>query len=85
MLCMQQESIILGKGETTALKNSPVESFPVKAVRKLSTKEIVGDFSLVPTTALDLMGLIGNQQLEGIEIPSSTKSAKKGWRLTAKW
>ena len=82
---MEQKTIILAKGETTALKNSPVESFPVKAVKKLSTKEIVGDFSIIPTYAIDLIGLIGNHQLEGIQIPTGTKSAKKGWRLTAKW
>ena len=76
----------LFRGEETALKNSPVESFPVTADEKLSSMaRVVGDFSLIPSTALELLDLVGHQQLEGIEIPTGTKSAKKGWRLTAKW
>jgi len=80
-----QKTQILFKGETSALRTNPVESFPVKADKKLSIAQIVGDFSLIPTTAIDLIGIVGSRQLEGISIPSGTKSAKKGWRLTAKW
>ena len=77
---------ILFRGEESALKKSQVESFPVAADKKLSSiVQVVGDFSLIPTTAMDLLGMIGRLQLEGIKIPTSNKSAKKGWRLTAKW
>ena len=84
---MQQQAQLLRENEKSAFVNeSPVESIPVYADEKLSTvAELVGDFSLIPITAMDLLGLIGTQQLEGIKIPTSTKSAKKGWRLTAKW
>jgi len=76
----------LFRGEESALKKSQVEKFPVEADKKFSSMvQVVGDFSLIPTTAIDLLGLLGHQQLEGIKIPSSTKSARKGWRLTAKW
>ena len=82
---MNQTQILLG-GKTSALENSPVESIPVIADKKLSSKiQVVGDFSLIPATAIDLLGLIRSQQLEGIRIPTGTKSARKGWRLTAKW
>ena len=74
------------KRKWSGWNESPVESIPVYADEKLSSvAELVGDFSLIPITAMDLLGLIGTQQLEGIKIPTSTKSAKKGWRLTAKW
>jgi len=77
---------ILFRGEESALKKSQVESFPVIADKKLSSiAQVVGDFSLIPTTAMDLLSMIGSLQLEGIKIPTSTKSARKGWRLTAKW
>ena len=77
---------ILFRGETSALEKNQVESFPVIADKNLSSiAQVVGDFSLIPITAMDLLGLIGTQQLEGIKIPTDTKSAKKGWRLTAKW
>ena len=84
---MKQQTQLLLENEKSAFGNeSPVESIPVYADEKLSTvTELVGDFSLIPITAMDLLGLIGTQQLEGIKIPTSTKSAKKGWRLTAKW
>ena len=84
---MKQQTQLLLENEKSAFGNeSPVESIPVYADEKLSTvAELVGDFSLIPITAMDLLGLIGPQQLEGIKIPTSTKSAKKGWRLTAKW
>jgi len=84
---MQTETQLLLENEKFAFGNErPVESIPVYADKKLSTvAELVGDFSQIPITAMDLLGLIGTQQLEGIKIPTSTKSAKKGWRLTAKW
>jgi len=81
---MIQEIIILEKGEESTLKKTQV-SYPVIVDRKLAAKKVVGDFSLIPTTAMDLLGMIGSLQLEGIQIPTGTKSAKKGWRLTAKW
>jgi hypothetical protein len=83
----QQQAQLLRENEKFAFVNeSPVESIPVYADEKLSSvAELVGDFSLIPTTAIDLLGLIGTQQLQGIKIPTSTKSAKKGWRLTGKW
>ena len=83
----QQQAQLLRENEKFAFVNeSPVESIPVYADEKLSSvAELVGDFSLIPTTAIDLLGLVGTQQLQGITIPTSTKSAKKGWRLTAKW
>lgn len=80
-----QQSIIFERSELSTLKTNPVVSFPVKVEKKLSTRKVVGDFSMIPTTAIDLIGLVGSRQLEGIKIPSGTKSAKKGWRLTAKW
>lgn len=80
-----KQTQILFEGEEIALLETPVESFPVKATKKLSIAKVVGDFSMIPTTAMDLIGLLGSRQLEGIKIPSGTKSAKKGWRLTAKW
>jgi len=84
---MKQQMELLHGGEKSAfVTESPVESIPVYADEKLSSvAEVVGDFSLIPTTAMDLLGLIGSLQLEGIRIPTGTKSAKKGWRLTAKW
>jgi len=84
---MNQQTELLLENEKSAFGNeSPVESIPVYADEKLSSvAELVGDFSLIPITAMDLLGLIGTQQLEGIKIPTSTKSAKKGWKLTAKW
>ena len=84
---MKQQTQLLLENEKSAFGNeSPVESIPVYADEKLSSvAELVGDFSFIPITAMDLLGLIGTQQLEGIKIPTGTKSAKKGWRLTAKW
>ena len=84
---MQQQAQLLRENEKSAFVNeSPVESIPVYADEKLSSiAELVGDFSLIPITAMDLLGLIGTQQLRGIQIPTGTKSAKKGWRLTGKW
>ncbi len=84
---MKQQIQLLLENEKSAFGNEiPVESIPVYADEKLSSvAQVVGDFSLIPITAMDLLGLIGTQQLEGIKIPTSTKSAKKGWRLTAKW
>ena len=83
----QQQAQLLRENEKFAFVNeSPVESIPVYADEKLSSvAELVGDFSLIPTTAIDLLGLIGTQQLQGIKIPTSTKSTKKGWRLTGRW
>ena len=80
---MQQKCLILEKGEKSALKNSQV-SFPVAVDKKLIA-QVVGDFSLIPTNAIDHIGLIGSVKFRGIRIPTGTKSAKKGWRLTAKW
>lgn len=83
---MEQQTQILLGGETSALENNPVESNPVTADQKLSsTAQVVGDFSLIPTSAIDHIGLIGSVGLREIRIPTGTKSAKKGWRLTAKW
>jgi len=84
---MKQQTQLLWENEKSAfVTENPVESIPVHADEKLSSMvQVVGDFSLIPTTAMDLLGLIGTKQLEGIKIPTSTKSAKKGWRLTAKW
>ena len=77
---------ILIRGETSALEKNQVESFPVIADKKLSSvAQVVGDFSLIPTSAIDHIGLIGSAGLREIRIPSGTKSTKKGWRLTAKW
>lgn len=76
----------LFRGEESALKKTQVESFPVIADKKLSSiVQVVGDFSLIPATAIDLLGLVRSLQLEGIKVPTGTKSARKGWRLTAKW
>lgn len=81
-----QSSIILFRGEESVLKKSQVESFPVKTDKKLSTiAQVVGDFSLIPTNAIDQIGLIGSTKLRGIRIPTGTKSAKKGFRVIAKW
>lgn len=74
----------LFRDEESALKKSQV-SFPVSADKKLLVTQIVGDFLLFPTITIDLLGSIGSRQLEGIKIPSSTKSSKKGWRLISKW
>ena len=82
---MQQLSTTFVRREESVQKNNPVESFPVETDKKLSSVKVVGDFSLVPSTAIDHIGLIGSIQLEGMRIPSGTKSIKKGWRLTAKW
>ena len=81
---MQQQNIIFDRSESSVLKKIPVESFPVITDKKLSSVKVVGDFSMVPTNAVDHIGLIGRVQL-GMKIPSGTKSAKKGYRLTAKW
>ena len=84
---MKQQTQLLLENEKSAFGNeSPVESIPVYADEKLSSvAELVGDFSLIPVTAMDLLGLVGSLRLKGISIPTGTKSAKKGWRLTAKW
>ncbi len=83
---MTQKTQILFGGETSALENNPVESIPVTADKKFSSMaQVVGDFSLIPATAIDHIGLIGSVGLREIRIPTGTKSAKKGWRLTAKW
>ena len=84
---MKQQTQLLRENEKSAfVTESPVESIPVYADEKLSSvAQVVGDFSLIPTTAMDLLSMIGSLQLEGIKIPTGTKSAKKGWRLTAKW
>ena len=79
-----QQSIIFERSELSTLKTIQVSS-PVKVDKKLSIAQIVGDFSLIPTNAIDQISLIGSRQLDGISIPLGTKSAKKGWRLTAKW
>jgi hypothetical protein len=77
---------ILFRGEKSVLDKNQVGSFPVIADKKLSLMaQVVGDFSLIPITAMDLLGLVGSLQLKGISVPTGTKSAKKGWRLTAKW
>lgn len=82
---MNQQTILFG-GETSALQKSQVESLPVKADKKLSSiVQVVGDFSIIPTTAIELLNLVGSSQLNGIKVPTCTKSARKGWRLTAKW
>ena len=80
---IQKSQMLLGAREP-ALSNSPV-SFPVVTGKKLIEKKVVGDFSFIPTTAMELLQLVGSSQLQGIRVPIGTKSAKKGWRLTAKW
>jgi len=81
-----QRQVLLG-GETPVLENSPVESFPVITGKKLSSivKEYVGDFSLIPTSAIDHIERIGNTQKQVREKGINTKSARKGWRMTAAW
>ena len=81
---MQQRSIILVRGEQSTLKKSQV-SFPVQVDKKLSIAQVVGDFSLIPTNAIDHIGLIGSVKFRRIRIPTATKSAKKGLRVIAKW
>lgn len=75
---------ILFRGEKSALKKSQVASGPVTADKKLVT-QIVGDFSLIPTNAIDQIGLIGSTKMREIRVPTGTKSAKKGFRMVAKW
>ncbi len=82
---MQQQTKILFGGEESALKKSQVESIPVVADKKLSNAQVVGDFSLIPTNAIDQIGLIGSRQLAKRQISTATKSAKKGFRVVAKW
>ena len=82
----QQTQLLLENEKFAFVIESPVESRPVYADKKLSSiAQVVGDFSLIPITAMDLLGLVGSLQLKGISVPTGTKSAKKGWRLTAKW
>ena len=59
-----QSSIILFRGENSTLTKSQV-SFPVAVDKKLIA-QIVGDFSLIPTNAIDQIGLIGSTKLKGI-------------------
>ena len=80
---MKQQTILFGDGKS-AFQKIQVESLPVKADQKLPV-QVVGDFSLIPTTAFELLDLVGNLQLKGFKISTNTKSARKGWRLTAKW
>ena len=76
---MQQKSITLVRGKDSVLQKIPVESFPVVTDKKLSSvAQLVGDFSVLPTTAIDHIGLIGSVKLREIRIPTGTKSAKKG-------
>ena len=84
---MQQKAQILLGGEKFALVNSLVESFPVKANEKLSQRvpQIVGDFSLIPTSWYDRAQLIGSTHAGIREKGVHTKSANKGWELVAKW
>ena len=80
------KSVILIRGEKSDLENNQVESLPVISDKKLSSAaKVVGDFSLIPTSAVDHIGLIGSVGLQKIRIPSNTKSTRKGWRLAAKW
>jgi len=82
----QQTQLLLENEKSAFVTESPVESIPVYADKKLSSMaQVVGEFSVIPTTAMDLLIMVGSLQLEGIKIPTGTKSAKKGWRLTAKW
>ena len=81
---MIQEIVILEKGGESTLKKTQV-SHPVIVDKKLTVKKVIGYFSLIPTSAIDLIGLIGHQQLKGIQIPTATKSTKKGFRMVAKW
>lgn len=82
---MQQQTQILFEGEESALKKSQVESIPVAADKKLSNVQVVGDFSLIPTNAVDQICLIGSKQLAKRQIPTETKSGKNGFRVVAKW
>ena len=77
---------ILFQGEKSALNKNPVESFPVLADKKLSTRtDVVGNFSLIPTNVIYDIGLIGNVKFEAIRVPTTTKYARKDWSVTAKW
>jgi len=79
------KSVILIRGEKSDLENNQVESLPVISDKKLSSAaKVVGDFSLIPTSAVDHIGLIGSVGLQKIRIPSNTKPTRKGWRLAAK-
>ena len=82
---MIQKSQIVIRRENPVLKDVPVESSPVKTGKKLSVAQVVGDFSILPTNAIDQIGLIGSIKLRGIRTPTATKSAKKGFRMVAKW
>ena len=68
-------------------RESLVESIPVGKSKKLSqcVPQFVGDFSLIPTSWIERAQLIGSTH-EGIhEKGVHTKSANKGWKVTAKW
>ncbi len=68
-------------------RESPVVSTPVGKSQKLSQRvpQIVGDFSLIPTSWIDRAQLIGSTHAGIREKGVHTKSANKGWRLVAKW
>jgi len=80
------QSLLMETPELSGRK-SPVESIPVAKSEKLSQRvpQIVGDFSLIPTSWIERAQLIGSTH-EGIrEKGIHTKSARKGWSMTAKW
>ena len=86
MVSIPKQSLLL---ETSKLleTESPVESIPVVKSEKLSQRmpQIVGDFSLIPTSWIERAQLIGSTHAGIRGKGVHTKSANKGWRLVAKW
>ena len=84
---MSLQNQILFGGETPVLEKSPVESFPVITGKKLSVcvPEIVGDFSLIPTSWIERIQFIGTVHPGVREKGIRTRSAERGWRLVARW
>jgi len=83
----QKVQCLLKETDQLSAEESPVTSIPVQESKKLvaSVTEYVGDFSLIPTSWIDRVQLIGSVH-EGIrEKGIHTKSANKGWRMVAKW
>ena len=80
------QSLVIETPELSG-RESQVESIPVGKSKKLSQRvpQLVGDFSLIPTSWVERAQLIGSTH-EGIrEKGIHTKSANKGWRVIAKW
>ena len=86
MASKPNQSLLLETPELSG-RESPVGSIPVAKNEKLSQRvpQIVGDFSLIPTSWIDRAQLIGSTHAGIREKGVHTKSANKGWRLVAKW